>query len=354
MAAVTTADQIVREDLSDLYINIDQRQTPFLTRLKRGDDLENVKFFSWALERYAGRIITGVPENKDANNFETDTQTQLYGRSQKFWRQPHVTVEANTINRAPADFGKYNKQVIKKVQEQKRDIEQRLLSDADSRDDDGTTGREVQGVGRFVNDAVSVGSAGAALTFTDTQTTVPAAFRTPTAQIYVSTLYSTNASTGDRLDFKESTLNGMLQSRYDLFGKTNELSCFCDAIFRQHATRMFQNQQTLSGSTPIMRMQTPTSANWDGEGVFVIDTDFGPADINLVNRCHGKQAHLRSCIFPRHGIYVSEGKRPFLHTRTATGLGAGPRGLIQSILGPQWGDPQAHLKVDPANATGTY
>ena len=357
MAAVTTADQIVREDLSDLYINIDQRQTPFLTRLKRGDDLENVKFFSWALERYDGRVITGVPENTDANNFETDTQTQLYGRSQKFWRQPHVTVEANTINRAPADFGKYNKQVIKKVQEQKRDIEQRLLSDADSRDDDGVTGREVQGLGRFVNDATSVGSAGAALTFTDTQTTIPTAFRTPTAQIYVSTLYSTNASTGDRLDFKESTLNGMLQSRYDLFGKTNELSCFCDAVFRQHATRMFQNQQTLSGSTPIMRIQQlgSTEQHWMGKGVMLIDTDFGPVDINLVNWLPRKSGAIsgRAYFLDMEFMYL-RASGLFLTHQQLPDLGAGPRGLIQSILGPQWGDPQAHLKVDPANATGTY
>jgi len=44
-------------------------------------------------------MIVGIPENKDADEFETDKQDQLYGRSQKFWRRPHVTVEANTINR---------------------------------------------------------------------------------------------------------------------------------------------------------------------------------------------------------------------------------------------------------------
>jgi len=32
--------------------------------------------------------------------------------------------------------------------------------------------------------------------------------------------------------------------------------------------------------------------------------------------------------------------------------GGGPRGLIQSILGPQWGDPRGALKVDPATVVG--
>jgi len=74
MGAVTTADQVVREDLSNLFINLDERETPFLTKLKRGEDLANVKLFSWALEKYDGRMIVGIPENKDADEFETGWQ----------------------------------------------------------------------------------------------------------------------------------------------------------------------------------------------------------------------------------------------------------------------------------------
>ena len=171
MAAVTTADEIVREDISNLYINLDKRQTPFLSRLRRGEQLTNIKLFSWGVEKYEdGRDNVqqpGIPEGKDVDTFETDKQEQLYGRSQKFWRTPHVTTESNEINDTVADFGKYNKQVLKKTVEQRRNIEKRLLSDSDSRDDDGITGREFQGAGRFINDGVSVGSSGAALTFTD-------------------------------------------------------------------------------------------------------------------------------------------------------------------------------------------
>src|SRR4030095_4051060 len=115
MTGVTSADQIVREDLSDLFIHLDKRKTVFLSSMKRGENLENVKLFSWALEGYDGRMTQGIPENKDVDEWESDKQEPLYGRSQKFWRRPHVTVEANTINRAPADFGKYQKQAVKQV-----------------------------------------------------------------------------------------------------------------------------------------------------------------------------------------------------------------------------------------------
>ena len=240
MGAVTSADQVVREDLSNMFINLDKRDTRFLSRLPRGEDLENVKLFSWALEGYDGRMTQGIPENKDVDEFETDKQEQLYGRSQKFWRRPHVTVEANTINRAPADFGKYAKQVNKKITEQKRDIEQRLLSDSDSRDDDGLTGREFMGAGRFFNDAVSVGVAGAALTFGDTQTAVPAQFRTPTAQIYVGALYVTASGVVSDLTFNEDTLNGMFQNRWDALGTSAKFSGFVDAALKRHLGRVFR------------------------------------------------------------------------------------------------------------------
>jgi len=358
MGAVTSADQIVREDLSNLFINLDKRKTPFLSRLKRGENLANVKLFSWALEGYDGRMLEGIPENKDVDAFETDKQDQLYGRSQKFWRRPHVTVEANTINRAPADFGKYNKQVVKKIEEQKRDIQMRLLSDTDSRDDDGLVGREFMGLGRFVNDAVSVGSAGAALTFTDTQTAIPAAFRTPTAQIYVGALYVTTSGAVSGLTFDETTLNGMMSSRWDALGEPAEFSGFVDAVLKTHLTRIERYAPTLTGYTATQRqMVNPQSAkNYQTYGADVIETDYGMIDISLIS------------FLPRRSDGTMSGRGYFLDmdlmALRASGLylthqqledkGAGPRGLIQSILGPQWGDPRAHLKVDPnVISTGT-
>jgi uncharacterized protein DUF5309 len=358
MTGVTSADQIVREDLSNLFINLDVRKTPYLSRLKRGDNLENVKLFSWALERYDGRMISGIPENKDVDDFETDKQDQLYGRSQKFWRRPHVTVEANTVNKAPADFGKYNKQVVKKTEEQRRDVEQRLLSDLDSRDDDGVNGREFMGLGRFVNDAVSVGSFGAALTFTDSQTSVPVDYRTPTAQIYVGALYVTTTGVITDLTFNEDTLNAMLQNRFDALGMSMELSGFVDAIFKRHLTKLERYQKNMTNYTPTMR--TPQEAigskNYLMFGADLLETDFGPIDINLVSwlpRTSAGNLSGRGYFLDMEFMFLRASGLYMTH-QAQEDKGAGPRGLIQSILGPQYGDPRAHLKVDPnVVSTGT-
>ena len=346
MIGVTSADQVVREDLSNLFINIDKRTTTYTSRLKRGEDVHNVKLFSWAVETYDGRMTEGIPENKDVDAFESDLQQQLYGRTQKFWRRPHVTVEANTINRAPADFGKYNSQVVKKTEEQKRDIEQRLLSDNDSRDDDGLIGREFMGLGRFVNDATSVGVAGAALTFGDTQTAVPVAYRTPTAQIYVGALTTTNV-----LTFDGDTINGMLQNRFDSFGPAPEFSGFVDALLKRHFTKIERYIKTMTNYTAVQqRYNEPfNSPKYIDYGSDLWDSDFGAIDINLVSWAPRTSANAlsgRGYFLDMSNMYL----RPsglFLTHQQQEDKGAGPRGLIQSILGPQYGDPRAHLKVDP-------
>lgn len=357
-----TQDQVVREDLEGLYINLDKRKTPFLSRLPKGEKLINSQIFSWAAEKYEdGRdnnLEAGIPEGRDVGTLESDKQDRLYGRPQKFWRTPAVTTESNEINQAPADFGKFRKQIVKKTEEQKRNIEKRLLSDADSRDDDTVTGREFMGAGRFVNDAVSVGSAGVALTFGDAQTAVPATLRTPTAQIYVGNLDALDASNNRTLVLDEDTLNDMLQSRWDAIGATNELSGYVDAKLKRHLGKLERYQKNMVNFTPTTRtqMEDVASKNYLLYGADLLETDFGPLDINLVTwmpRTTTGAISGRGYFFDMEHIAM----RPsglFLTFTELENKGAGPRGLIQSILGPRWGHPAAHLKIDPATITGTF
>ena len=359
MPGVGTPDQVVREDLSDLYINLDVQKTVFLTRLKRGEQLKNVSLFSWALEKYDGRLTTGIPEGADVDTFESDKQVKVSGRSQKFWRRPHVTVEANDVNVAPAEFGKYRKQVVKKTVEQKRDIELRLLSDSDSRDDDGINGREFMGAGRFFNDGVSVGVAGAALTWGDAQTSVLANtpdYVMPTAQIYTGYLYSQDVSGNQTLVFDDEALLNMMQNRWDLLGATSEFSGFVDGVLKRHLSRLSRYQKNMVGFTPTSRtMQEAISAkNYLMFGADLLETDFGPVDINLVSwmpRTSGNAMSGRGYFFDMEFMYLRPSGLWLTH-KELEDKGGGPRGLIQSILGPQWGDPRGALKVDPATVVG--
>jgi hypothetical protein len=160
------------------------------------------------------------------------------------------------------------------------------------------------------------------------------------------------------LDFGLDNLNLMLQNRFDQFGRTNQLSCFCDALFRRHMTRLLQNQKTLSGYTPVTRIpqEALSSGDFINMGADLIHTDFGPMDITLLNwlpRTPTGTLSGRAYFLDMEFMQLRASGLHLTHTQQED-KGAGPRGLIQSILGPQWGHPQAHLKVDPNVAIGTY
>lgn len=362
MPAVTTADQVVREDLSDAFLNIDVRKTPLIARMKRGEQLGNV-LYSWTIESYDGRRTDGVPENKDADSFETNKQYRVWNRTQKFWRTPHVTTEANDINVAPADFGKMKKEIVNKTREQQRDVEQRICDDRPSKDDDGMSGREFLGLGMAINDGVSIGMTNAALVNTDAQTGIPAQFTTPTAQIYVGPL--TDIKTSDssnqlKVIFDQNTLLNMLQNRFDAVGMTNELSMFCDALLKRHTAQFFGKYapQIRVSDTVIRTPQAGVDENrLNITGVDMIETDFGPIDLNLVSWMPRQILAL----YPNQGIGSMSARGYLLdmeHVRIRpSGLwltyqqledkGAGPRGLLQSIMGYEFGDPRGHCKIDP-------
>jgi hypothetical protein len=337
---------------------MDERKTVFLSRLRRGEQLKG-PLYSWEIEKYDGREIEGVPENKDADGFETNKQYRLWNRSMKFWRRPHVTVEANQINVAPADFGKYTKEVANKTKEQQRDVETRLMNDAISRDDDGIVGREFFGLGRVINDGVSVGMSGAALPFSDAQTVIPPDFRTPTQQIYVGALTNLHAGdTSPSVVFGEDQLILMLANRFDNLGQTTELACFCDSLLKRHFSKYFgKYQANVTGGTAIVRTDQEAIAakRFALFGADLLETDFGPIDINLVSfmpkRSDGTLAG-RGYFIDMEAMKIRPSGLWMTHMEIPDG-GAGPRGLIQSILGYEYGDPRCHCKVDPATIQTT-
>lgn len=355
MPGVSTPDQIVREDLSDLYLQSDVRKTPVTSRIKKGEKLKNF-LFSWAIEKMDGRQVAGIPEGKDVDAFESDKQYRLWNRAQKFWRTPMSTTEANEVNAAPADFGKYVKQVNKKTMEQQRDVEVRLLDDQDSRDDNGTIGSQFKGLGMVINDGIKVGSSGAALTQTDGQTTIPSNFMTPSAQIYVGNLIDVNGAAV----FNDDALLTMLQSRYDSLGQTTELVMYADSVLKRHMSKFFGKMaQNVQGYTTVVRSQAEAVAakEYALYGVDIINTDFGPMMIELMQwapklTSDGITPSGRGYILNLDQLNLRPNGRWMTH-RELENRGAGPRGLIESIIGYEYGDPRTHCKVDPVAVQGS-
>lgn len=322
--AVMTPDQVVHEDLSDALIYADVRNTPFSSRMKKGGRLENM-LYSWPLQDMNGRKTTPPAENADVTAFEGDLQQRTYNRGERFWRTPRVSVIADRVNKSAGGWGKYNQQIKLKIEEQKRDVEFCLLSDQDSNDDNGTVGSRFLGAGRAINDGT--------LAFGDPQTAIPAPYRTPTAQIFTGTI--------DTLD--EAAFVNIMKSRYDALGQTVELVMFAGSGLKAHISEFFgKYMPNKANYTVIVRTQSEAidSRKFAGYGVDMYEGDFGSFEIVL--------APFIADQYRGYGINMDYVQlRPLMycdHTELPY-LGGGYSGLIDSILGWEYGDPRGHFKI---------
>jgi hypothetical protein len=271
------------------------------------------------------RNTTPPAENADVSTYEGDTESRIYNRAERFWRTPRVSVIADKVNDAAGGFGKYNQQIKKKIEEQKRDMEFCLLSDQDSNDDNGTVGARFLGLGRVINDGT--------LTWGDAQTSVPAAYRTPTAQIY----------TGTATLLDEPTMVNIMKSRYDALGQTTELVLFSGSGLKAHISQYFGNYKpNLSNYTVIVRTMAEAidARKFAAYGCDVYEGDFGTFEIVLcpfiADQYRGYGVNL-DYVQMRQVMYCDHTELPY--------LGGGYSGLIDSIVGYEFGDPRGHFKI---------
>lgn len=331
MGAVTTAGNIIREDLSRALILIDMKKAIFFGRLKKGDKLKALEF-SYGIETMGERRTDPIPENMDVDSFEGDSQRKLWQRAQKFWRTPRVSTEMERIVDNPDETkGRYKKQVTKKTSEQKRDIETVMLSDQDSQEDRGIKGAgyAMMGAGRFINDGT--------LAFGDQLTAIPADLRTPAAQIY----------TGLLDDYDEDDLKAQLKSIADNTGNINEFTLFAGSTLKQHISESFGNYRpNKDGYTVVVRTQTQAidKRKFMASVVDIYEGEFGIFDVEWAQYLPSpKRGYLMDMdnASMRPGFYLD-------HTEL-TYQGGGRSGLIESILSWEGGHPQSHGKISPSD-----
>lgn len=339
MPGVMAADQVAHEDLSDALILADDRNVTLLPRLRKGPRMADSPF-GWGVEAPDPRRTNPVPEGIDSYASEGNSASKLYNRKQKWWREPMVTTEAEELGGRLGTSQKYAGQKAKKIKDQSWDVETVLLSDQDSKEDQfiKDKGEGLMGFGRAINDGVSVGAAGVALTYGDTRTAIPANYRTPTNQIYSDYLVAVDGVTPI---FNERALDDMFRFRHDLMGGTAELSLFVGTLLKAHISRTFgRYEQNYTGYTVVTRLAR-SSANLT-KGIDVYQGDNGTVDIT---QCSFMPFTTRG-----YGIDMSDVQtRPLFYLRHSMlpYMGAGLKGLIETIMGYEYGNPLKHIKIDP-------
>jgi len=169
--------------------------------------------------------------------------------------------------------------------------------------------------------------------FTDNQTIIPTTYRTPTAQIFSDVL----------TNFTEDSFVAIMKSRFDNLGQTTELLLFVGSSLKNQISTYFgkYTPNRTSFTTVIKTEQEAISSRrFAGYGIDLYEGDYGSFEIVLTPFMESQKYGLgvnMDYLVMRPLMYCDVSPLPY--------MGGGMSGLVDSILGYEFGDPRGHFKI---------
>ena len=350
MPALTAPNQIgVREDISDLTYLADVKETPFKSMVKKGRKPINPSLWEYGVKRRGNRKHGGIPDGKDVNAFDSQNPKDfLQARSEVWRRAPMVGFLAQIVSTNGGIAGvnnQFDEAVADQLEELARDIETELLSNQDSRPDDGVNGLWTRGTGRWLSngDTLPLGTDATAVGQPTTgfaELPVPTPYRTPTNQIY-------SGAMGDGITtgLTEEAFALLIESKWSNTGASSELRGIVTSIIKNRVSMWSRYEANKTGATPSVQV---TSGRVDGNtlmgaSIDIYKSDWGTFTIHPVSNDFMPSA--------RTGYFLDMKQVQLRVTENVVqmelpNLGGGPREMIQSIIGLEVGDPRAHAKIN--------
>jgi hypothetical protein len=311
-----------REDLADYISNVDVRNTPFTSMVKRGKKLTNKKA-DWQVDAYPDPQRTGVVDGEDATSFEDlSARALLTGIAQKIWRKPFVSDFAENVS-DPAGIGQKREmaeQVRKALVMIKRDWEAICCaSDHECQLDNGSVGNQTRSLGKWIQATAQ------SVYPVDADYLTPAASIDTTAnssiteEVFKTVCKSLYTETGAKMDF-DAFVGSTLKGRISSFG-TYESGVQYD-----------KRRIAVKDQTVLSQM------------VDVIDNDFARISIHLSNFISTDTAYgaLRGFILDMDGIEVRYNRLP--RVKPLEDKGGGPRCIVDQIAMLVLKNPLGHAK----------
>lgn len=304
--------------------------------MRKVGGLEKQLYFEYQVSKLGARKSGGVPDGTDFQAFDGATPRAILAqRGEVFRRAPMVGFIA-AGNQIAGIGNEWTKAKSDQLTEHKKDMEYEFYSDNESQADTGVAGSKFRALGRFINDGTTPGGL--------TDTAIQTDFRTPSTQIYASTL-GDGISTG----LLETTVSGMMQARWEQSGDSGDLSGFVSATIKNRFGLFSRYVPNISNATPMVRLNNGTV---DGTTLFGPVVDVYKSDYGTFRLMAIPLELLPS----QYRGYFLDMTQIALRVREMTKKvplddnGGGPREGIQSIVGPEWGDPRSHIKIAMSGA----
>jgi hypothetical protein len=139
-------DQIgKREALADYITNIMAADFPAMSMIPKGKR-PNQGLVQFQVERYKDKGFRGVPEGKDADNFDSTPRTMLYGRRMRLWDNPGISSESDENVIAGESAGEMARQKRNSLVQVKMMGERAICSSLDSNACTAQIGAQMRGL----------------------------------------------------------------------------------------------------------------------------------------------------------------------------------------------------------------
>jgi hypothetical protein len=310
-----------REDVLDLITRVDEKLTPFTSRVKKGGTPQNT-YLQWPVDLYDAPKLGGVVDGTDVSTFEDHAKDRkiLSTYLQTFRRTAKVTPLAQEVSDVAGIKDEMADAVSKKLVEIARDIEATCLSDQEHQADDGTDEYLTRGLGTWIRDTTNLTYSGGQVLHA-----VDAAYRPLAAQMHVGTVSS----------LTEDDLQTILQSIYDQTGMSGRYVLPVGSNVRRQITDMTRFAQYASANTPKASRQV----NINGSDTSIVNTvsvyegDYGVLEVvscNFIGSAAGTYGvnRDRGYVLDMDKVILASHKQPTV--APLTNEGGGERSYIEA------------------------
>jgi hypothetical protein len=320
----------------------DRKATPGISAIRKGKPLSNM-LYDVLVKSLGARKPLGVPDGKDIGAFDVQNPKVAYqARGVVARRAIMVGFIAQAMSEAGGVAGVTNlfdEAEADQLIETKRDMEQALWGNQDSRPDDGVRGSWARGFGRWIYDGTTTLTLASwddySATSGYTELPIPASARTPSSQIY----------TGSIASMTEDQLAAIIQAKYENTGATSDLRGFVTPVIKNRIGFMSRYQPNVTNYTSSVYV---TSGKLQGNTLFgpsvdVYKSDWGTFELFPV---------LTDFMPTAYTGFFLDMEQPKIRSaemfskKPLPDLMGGPREGVQSILSWFPGDPRAHAKID--------
>jgi len=328
MPGLQEADLVGKiQDISRVLTYTNAADTPFASMIKKGKRCNNT-LAEYPIDKYDTPRTSGVPDGKDVPAFDNTqkNRAKLYSRVQRIWRNPMVSTMAQDVTDQAGDDGdKMAQSKAKALIELKQDEEAILLGDQDSSDQtDAETGAVTRGIRSWISATAQA----------DTVTAVPAAYRTPSSNIYSGALTS----------FNEDALRAILQSRWNTIKQKGDLYGFLGSDVKNVISDFTRYEADKASTLQVRRFNTS-------------ETDTVSTQVDFYKGDYGSLKLMLDAFILTAGVsdtkagaivdmnMVEERINVAGRSRDLPDLGGGPRATIDKIFALACLNPQAHGKI---------